>query len=410
MKTFPSLSLCCMRTGLLLIAHPQQPDLRGYGSDNASVNSSGGDSDINSQSGSQAGSQQEPGQRSLFVNGESGRSINYWEPLPIDKHQHLYGYNFDNIPYPFKKDSAFQIKWLERLKGNYNFPDKMVPEYDQSIKCKHGRQFSNSDNNLYRESKTFILYSELTEQVFDIPVFARRSVGACRCLQRVDGTKFLIWNLGNGRFVDFTLLHSYVQKWSNSGLKIFALWKSIVNSALSAGLSCTLEYDDLHRSVCGFVNNAHMDFRKVFSCPDHGTSPEWIVSDGKNMGPLKKRVSHLKELLPKEDDQKILSQSTKFKDRLFIPAKSERDNVCQLLTGNVTMQDFSETAEIRSENGQMIIEVVRHIMENFPEEMPRSYRKFLQNVCSPASVRGLLQVNFSENLCVVFFILLIIFV
>ena len=123
-----------------------------------------------------------------------------------------------------------------------------------------------------------------------------------------------------------------------------------------------------------------------------------------------KKVSHLKELLPKGDDQKILSQSTKFKDRLFIPAKSERDNVCQLLTGNVTMQDFSETAEIRSENGQMIIEVVRHIMENFPEEMPRSYRKFLQNVCSPASVRGLLQVNFSENLCVVFFILLIIFV
>ena len=78
------------------------------------------------------------------------------------------------------------------------------------------------------------------------------------------------------------------KKWSNSGLKIFVLWKSIVNSALSAGLSCTLEYDDLHRSVCGFVNNAHMDFRKVFSCPDHGTSPEWIVSDGKNMGPLKK--------------------------------------------------------------------------------------------------------------------------
>ena len=110
--------------------------------------------------------------------------------------------------------------------------------------------------------------------------------------------------------------------------------------------------------------------------------------------PLKKRVAHLKELLPEEEDDKILGQSTKFKDRVFISTKSERDNVCQLLSGNVTMQDFSETAEMRSENGQLIIEVVRHILENFPEEMPRSYRKFLQNVSSPASVRGLLKVNF----------------
>ena len=166
------------------------------------------------------------------------------------------------------------------------------------MKCKHGSQFKSNNDNLYRESTNFLLHSELSEQIFSIPVFARCSVGPCKCLQKVDGTKFLIWNLGNGRFIDFTLLHSYMQKWASSGLKIFALWKSLVDGALSAGISCTLEYDDLHRSI---------------------TSPHWIGSDGKNTGPLKRRVDHLKELLPINND-KILQQSTKFKDRTKLSA------------------------------------------------------------------------------------------
>lgn len=94
-------------------------------------------------------------------------------------------------------------------------------------------------DKIVKESQTMILYSELNERVFEIPVYSRKSLGPCRCLLRVDGTKYLIWNLGQGRFIDFPVLYSYLHKWVNSGLKIFAMWKSIFNTALSCGISCT---------------------------------------------------------------------------------------------------------------------------------------------------------------------------
>ena len=318
--------------------------------------------------------------------------------MPIDKHQKLYGYNFEKITYPFKNDPQFQLKWLDRLRGNYNFPAELIAEYNEDFKCKHGISFNSSDENLYRESVNFVLYSELIETVFYIPVFGRRSLGPCLCLQRVDGTKYLMWNLGQGRFVNFTLLHTYLHKWIDSGLKIFAMWKSITNGALSAGLSCSLQYNDLHRSICGFMSNLDLDFKAAFSCPTHGNSPVWIVSDGKNMGPLKKRVDHLKELVPEASDDNVLVQITTHKNRVFLSSKKERSIVCQVLTGDVTMQDFAEISDMTSSNGLLIIEIARHILETFPEGMPACYRHFLANVCKPTSVRGLLQVLSSEPL------------
>ena len=62
------------------------------------------------------------------------------------------------------------------------------------------------------------------------------------------------------------------------------------------------------------------------------------MSDGKNVGPLKRHVDHLKELNINETDKTILIQSTKFKDRCFLSEKKERINVLKLL--NVLKLDF----------------------------------------------------------------------
>ena len=72
--------------------------------------------------------------------------------------------------------------------------------------------------------------------------------------------------------------------------------------------------------------------------------------------------------------------------------------MCQVLTGDVTMQDFAEISDMTSSNGLLIIEIARHILETFHEGMPACYRHFLANVCKPTSVRGLLQVMSSEPL------------
>ena len=137
----------------------------------------------------------------------------------------MYGYNFEKIPYPFKDNPHFQAMYLQRLQGIYNLPVlPLIPDYNDAMKCKHCERFTSSSSNLFKECQNIVIYSEMGERVLDISVYSRRSSGSCKCLQRVDGTQFLLWNLGHGRFIDFTLLYSYVQKWTNSGMKIFALW------------------------------------------------------------------------------------------------------------------------------------------------------------------------------------------
>ena len=87
--------------------------------------------------------------------------------------------------------------------------------------------------------------------------------------------------------------------------------------------------------MCGFFNDLVFDNEKAFSCPTHGTSPKFIVSDGKALGPLKRKVAHLKELDIAEDDKSVLAQSTCFTDRIFLNIKKERVLVCKLVTGDM---------------------------------------------------------------------------
>ena len=60
--------------------------------------------------------------------------------------------------------------------------------------------------------------------------------------------------------------------------------------------------------------------------------------------------------------------------------KKERMIMCQLLTGELPMNDFLEISEIRSEEGMLLVELVRHILQRNPDEMPRCYKHFIENV------------------------------
>ena len=62
------------------------------------------------------------------------------------------------------------------------------------------------------------------------------------------------------------------------------------------------------------------------------------------------------------------------------------------------MNDFVEISEMSSDNGLLIIDLVRHILEIFPDEMPQFYKKFIANISKLTSVRGLLQVLTPEPL------------
>ena len=145
----------------------------------------------------------------------------------------------------------------------------------------------------------------------------RKTVAKCRCIQQVDGHPYLLWHLGFGRFVDYTLLHLHMHRMRSDGMGVHAEFKSITNALESLGISSTLKYHDLHRAVCGFFRRLKFDANVAFSCPTHGTTPRFLNTDGKNLGPTKRKVRHLEELERHQNDDQVLPQSTFFKDRVF---------------------------------------------------------------------------------------------
>ena len=65
-----------------------------------------------------------------------------------------------------------------------------------------------------------------------------------------------------------------------------------------------------------------MKFRNEdFLCTNCGDTPEYIVCDGKSIGPAKRKVDHLSEFDIAEEDLTPMQQVSKFKDRVFLNNK-----------------------------------------------------------------------------------------
>ena len=77
----------------------------------------------------------------------------------------------------------------------------------------------------------------------------------------------------------------------------------------SVGIKSTLTQKDFTRATNGFISKIkfHVDI-KTFSCPNCGTSPKYLVADGKEDGPSKRKVSHLKEFGRADGDNSFLPQ------------------------------------------------------------------------------------------------------
>ena len=323
----------------------------------------------------------------------------HWRTLPpIDVYHQLYGYNTTDITYPFQLDMNLQAGWMERINGIYSFPTQFIPVWSASNVCKHGNVFDHDDGNLGRHSQNIVVYTNIGERVFDVEIMYRKTLGNCKCPQQFDGHPNLLWHLGFGKFVDYTLLHLHLHRMREAGMGTYADYKSINASLASAGISSTLTYKDLHCAVCGFYRKLKFDEHRVFSCPDHGTTPRFLNTDGKNLGPTKRKVKHIAELDKHPDDEDVLPQSTFFSKRVFLHNIKERHLVVELLAGDISKQEFCESPEIETENGRLVVNLVRALNHENDEELPAPYKRFIQNVCKPTSVRGFIQVTCPEPL------------
>ena len=280
----------------------------------------------------------------------------HWRTMPpIDKYHQLYGYNVTDIIYPFHLYKNIQAGWMERMNGVYSFPKQFIPTWSLATVCKHNNVFDQDDENLGRYSRNIVVYKNIGERLFDVDVMFRNTLANCKCVQQFDSHRFLLWHLGFGRFVDYTLLHLHLHRMRADGIGTYAEYTSITDALVSLGISSTLTYHDLHRAVCGFFRRLKFDEKVAFSCPTHGTTPRFLNTDGKNMGPTKRKVRHLEELERHPNDDEVLAQSTFFAKRVFLHIIKERNLVVELLAENISMTTLCDSENIESENGRLVV-------------------------------------------------------
>ena len=265
--------------------------------------------------------------------------------------------------------------------------------WSEQEKCSRGYVFYPNDNYLVLETETILVYNNIGEQVFRVRNYERRSTHRCKERMKYDGHPQFLWNLGSGRFVNYTLLSQYLHLWICDGMSMLAMFKSIKDMSSSSGIPSSMTYQDFHRATTGIFSCLSSDEKIAFECPEHGSSPEWINTDGKCTGPATRRVKNIQELEQHRDGQQVWEQSTKFKDRVFLPDFKERSQVCELVNGDITFEDFLMSEDITSQNGLMVSDLVTYLSEEYEEEIPRPFSKFLSNIAKGTSVRGLLQVN-----------------
>ena len=105
-------------------------------------------------------------------------------------------------------------------------------------------------------------------------------------------------------------------------------------------------------------------------------------------------MDHLSEFDRLEEDVTPLMEGSKFKDRVFLSEKRERDLVKNLLTEEISREDFLES-DFATDNGQLVLSLVDRLAETWPDDFPALYGRFLCAIGKYNSVAGYLKVFLS---------------
>ena len=127
----------------------------------------------------------------------------FLQDLPSDQHHLKHGHNHTKMLYPIKRCPELQQKFLYRLDGVYNLPEKILPKLAIGKTCHHGNSYVEDDEKLKKMSPNITIYTETSDKVCAIPTYGRPTQGGCTCHDQEDTHELLLWNLGSGQFIDY---------------------------------------------------------------------------------------------------------------------------------------------------------------------------------------------------------------
>ena len=152
---------------------------------------------------------------------------------------------------PLKRNDDLKALVNERATGTLEYPQTLKPKFSPNILCQHGNQFDPNDVKMFKVCDKIKVINESSEQIFDITVQARKTIADCKCEQQPNTPLLLLWNLGNGKLIDYTYLGSAAQQFC-CGLNLSVLVNAGLRSFKGNGFSSDLGQHDFNRAFTGF--------------------------------------------------------------------------------------------------------------------------------------------------------------
>ena len=234
-----------------------------------------------------------------------------------------FGFNQTKFFFPISEDENLSHKFQQHFNQTIILPEKFIPAWEQTKLCRHNSTFDPNDQNLVRVSPTVTKYNETSEEVLNIPIFARPSVANCKCQLEPDLAEYLLWNAGGGRAICYVfLLSSYMKM--NHGVPINSQVNARKDTFTALGFPTSMTYNLFEKSFIGFCQLLQYK-DEVWACPNCSETPPYLVCDGKATGVTKRKVSHISELDRHPTDDKPLSQGSNIQDRVYMAEKKDRD-------------------------------------------------------------------------------------
>ena len=316
------------------------------------------------------------------------------EPHPHYNNEHGYGYNRSAIVFPILDDPTQKEAFEKRKDGRYGLPEEIIPDIPE-LHCKHGKTFSQA--KLKFVSSTVTIFHDQGETIVPCQVYARLS--SCRCQYHPDLHPWLLFNTGAGRCVDYETLQKHLIMYCRTGCTTQGYYNNISSHSKLMGKKLETEYKNLVTAMDGFVQNIAWNKEEIFSCPQCGISPAYLVGDGKcDLAPLQRRLPKgVKEFSPHPNDPSpVLKQATKHSDRIFLKEKSERDMIISLVQGKVTVSEILNCKKKKSDNFILIGNLLNRIKDC--EEIPFCYQELLIETSKNTPVAGIFQVTQRKTL------------
>ena len=233
------------------------------------------------------------------------------------------GFNRTSFLYPLHRNEEFHQNFIQHLNGELQMPEAFLPTYDPQLSCAHGSQFDPDDNKLVKKYDEVVLFYESSETKRPIKMFGRPTIDECKCLVLPDTHKYCFQNLGGGMLMSYSYCLSLFNSFCN-GVPSNSSYLTRSDNFSAIGTKTLLTQQMLNKGVRGFCTN--LQFHKEdWTCDDcGGDTPDYIVFDGKCVGPTVSATNHLQEFDKNPLDTSPLRQGSHYKDRVFLTQKKER--------------------------------------------------------------------------------------